>query len=93
MRQSIIAEGKRCYICGTTVGLEKHHCMFGSGHRKLADKYGLTVWLCAFHHRDTKEGVHGNRELDLRLKRVAQITFEAKHGHELWMKCFGRDYL
>jgi len=91
--KSIIAEGKCCYVCGSTSSLEKHHVMFGSSHRKLADKYGLVVWLCAYHHRDTKEGVHGNRELDLRLKRDAQTAFEAKHSHELWMEKFGRNYL
>jgi hypothetical protein len=38
--------------------------------------------------------VHGlNKEADLRLKRVAQITFEAKYSHEKWMEVFGKNYL
>jgi hypothetical protein len=53
----------------------------------------MKVWLCQFHHRDNKQGVHGNRELDLKLKRKAQEVFEAKHGHEKFMKIFGRNYL
>jgi len=91
--RSIMAEGKCCYVCGSTSCLERHHVLFGTSHRKLSDKYGLVVWLCAYHHRDNKEGVHGNRKLDLRLKRDAQTAFETKHSHELWMEKFGRDYL
>ena len=91
--KSIIQKEKECYLCGTTTGLENHHCIHGSGWRKLADSYGLTVWLCSYHHRDSKQGVHGNRELDLKLKRKAQEVFEEKHGHEKFMKIFGRNYL
>ena len=91
--KSIIQTEKECYLCGSTLNLEKHHCIYGTGHRKLADKYGLTVWLCPFHHRDNKYGVHGNREFDLEMKRLAQETFESKHGHDKWMQTFGRDYL
>lgn len=91
--KSIICNKKECYLCGSTQNLECHHLMHGTGWRKLADKYGLKVWLCAYHHRDNKHGVHGNRELDLKLKRKAQEVFEAKHGHEKFMKIFGRNYL
>lgn len=92
--RSIICNGDCCYLCGSTRGLERHHCLYGTANRKLADKYGLTVMLCSRCHRDTKCGVHGlNKEADLRLKMVAQITFEAKYSHEKWMKVFGRNYL
>lgn len=91
--KSIIQKDRECFLCGSTQNLECHHLMHGSGWRKLADKYGLKVWLCAYHHRDNKQGVHGNRELDLKLKRMAQEVFEAKHGHEKFMKIFGRNYL
>lgn len=90
--KSIISEEKRCYLCGSTVGLEMHHIFF-SALRPASDKYGLKCWLCAFHHRDNKHGVHGNRELDLKLKRKAQEIFEAKYSHEKYMKIFGRNYL
>ena len=61
--KSIIQKEKECYLCGSTLNLEKHHCIHGTAGRKLADKYGLTVWLCAYHHRDQKNGVHGNKDL------------------------------
>ena len=92
--KSIIQKEKECYLCGSTQGLERHHCLYGTANRKLADKYGLTVWLCSKHHRDSKVGVHGmNTEADKMLKRIAQKAFEKKWNHELWMLQFGRNYL
>ena len=93
MTKSIICNEKKCYLCGSTQNLECHHLMHGTGWRKLADKYGLKVWLCAYHHRDNKHGVHGNAELDLWFKQLAQNCFEIVHGHEKWMEVFGRNYL
>ena len=92
--RSIICNGECCYLCGSTQNLERHHCVYGRGVRPLADKFGLTVMLCSRCHRDWKYGVHGlNKQADLRLKRVAQITFEAKYSHEKWMEVFKRNYL
>jgi len=79
-----------CYVCGST-NVEYHHALFGAKYRKLADKYGLIVALCPEHHRG-KYSPHFDRELDLELKRKAQEEFEAVHGHEAWMRVFGRNY-
>ena len=90
--KSIIQSEKRCYLCGSTY-VENHHCLHGTALRKLADKYGLTVWLCSYHHRDNKNGVHGNKQLDTWFKQLAQRTFEKKYSHEKFMEIFGRNYL
>lgn len=73
--KSIIQEEKKCYISGQTYWLESHHIFFGRAYRKLSEKYGLKVYLTRDLHRGTK-GVHNNRELDLKLKRIAQQKFE-----------------
>lgn len=92
--KSIIQSEKRCYLCGSTVGLEEHHIIYGSGWRKLSEAYGLKVWLCYRHHRDAKVGVHGlNTAANKRLKRVAQKAFEKRYNHDIWMLQFGRNYL
>ena len=92
--KSIIQREKRCYLCGSTVGLEEHHCIHGTGWRKLAEQYGLKVWLCYKHHRDSRVGVHGlNVKADKMLKRLAQRTFEKRYNHDIWMLQFGRNYL
>lgn len=73
--------------------IEWHHCIGGNPGRKLSDKYGLVVPLCVEHHRGNT-GVHKCRAVDLKIKQLAQTTFEKKVGsREEWMKIFGRNYL
>ena len=91
--KSIIQKEKECYLCGSTLNLECHHLLHGTANRKLADKYGLKVWLCAYHHRDQKHGVHGDASLDLWFKQLAQNCFEIAWSHEKWMEVFGKNYL
>lgn len=82
---------KSCYFCGTTIGLEQHHVFHGS-RRQLADKHGLTVWLCREHHTGPG-GVHNNIDMDRYLERIGQKKFEETHSHEEWMRIFGKNYL
>ena len=91
--KSILQSGDpRCFFCGRTLGLERHHVMSGPN-RKLSEKYGLWVYSCDFCHRDTKEGVQYNRKKADSLKRLTQIAFEARHSHELWMEEFRKNYI
>lgn len=91
-RRSIIQQEKKCLLCGATYGCELHHCIHGTAGRKIADKLGLTVWLCAEHHRGSVSP-HQNRDIDLRLKRLAQTEYEKKHTREEWLEKVGRNYL
>ena len=87
-----LQSSKVCYVTGRTDGLELHHCIYGNGKRKLADKYGLTVWLVTEWHTG-EHGVHnGNVKLDMELKRLAQREFIKVYGYALWMSEFGREY-
>lgn len=92
--KSIVEQGsvKRCFLCGTFGILEKHH-IFGGPNRKWSEKYGLTVHLCPFCHRDNREGVHGNAEKMRALHQIGQRTFEQKYSHEQYMEIFGKNYL
>lgn len=93
MAKSIIQNEKECFICGTTLNLHEHHCLYGTANRNQSEKYGLKVWLCQPHHTG-KFGVHSNRVPDLQIKRIAQMTFERKIGtREDFMKEFGKSYL
>lgn len=91
-KKSILQSEKQCFYCGTTLNLERHHCIHGTAGRRIADKLGLTIWLCSEHHRGNYSP-HQNRELDLRLKRFAQSCYEDKHSREEWMEKVGRNYL
>lgn len=74
-----IVQGNRegCYICGRTP-TEEHH-IFGGPSRPLSDKYGLTVNLCPYHHRDSKGGVHFNPVLMDMLKQKGREAFEREY--------------
>ena len=91
MSDSIIQTGeKKCFISGSQINLDVHHCIHGNANRKIADKYGLWVWL----RHDIHMLLHDkDKELDKQLEQVAQRAFEKKFSHEMWMKLFGKNYL
>lgn len=102
MSKSIIQDKKKdpsCYLCNLLHGIdmdqirEEHHIMFGGQHRKKSEHYGLKVYLCILHHRTGREAVHINKETNELLKEIAQIAFEKKYSHELWMQEFGKNYV
>lgn len=92
--------GGECYLCRKLLGIdtpaayrEEHHAMHGTANRKLAEHYGLKVYLCSYHHRTGPVAVHRCQKTDLILKQDAQKIFEHKYGHAKWMEVFGRNYL
>ena len=88
-----------CYLCSKLNNgdwiqeVEEHHVMFGTADRKLSEHYGLKVYLCLGHHRNSSEAVHRNKRNDLILKRDAQEAFMKKYPDKDWMEVFGRNYL
>lgn len=91
--KSIIQGERQCYFCGSTVGLEEHHVFFGVSRRKISEREGFKAWLCPYHHRGGKHGVHGCRSLDLVLKRACQEEYEKTHTREEWLALIGRNYI
>ncbi len=82
-----------CIECGEP-GAETHEC-FGGSRRNMSRLYGLTVRLCAEHHRGTT-GVHGKNGHLLRewCEKYGQKKFEKEHGsREHFIRLFGRSYL
>lgn len=92
--ESAIQSEKQCYACGTTLNLHDHHIIYGTSNRKKSEKYGLKVWLCAYHHNMSNEGVHFNKTLDMALKTKAQTYYEEHYGsRQDFIREFGRSYL
>lgn len=91
--KTVLQNEKVCFVCGTPFNLHDHHIFFGAN-RKIAERRGLKVWLCVHHHTGSNEAVHNNRQLDLKLKRMAQEYYEAHYGtREQFIQEFGRNYL
>lgn len=78
----------RCYVCQKYGITQRHHMIHGS-RRKAADREGLTCHLCLeCHHK-----VHnGDAQLDLTLKKIAQMAYERTHTREEWMQLMGKNY-
>ena len=82
----------RCYFCGSRINLEIHHVLGGVANRPLSEKFGLWVYLCHNCHTGT-DGAQYNRERNQKLKRLAQIAFEARYSRKEWMETFRKNYL
>lgn len=93
MKKISLQNCKECYVCKTKIGLHHHEIFYGSANRKKSIAYGCQVWLCGSHHNLSDEGVHYNKELDIRLKRLAQTEFEASYSHEKFMQVFHKNYI
>lgn len=83
---------RECYICGSTYWLERHH-VFGASNRSNSEKYGMVVDLCHFCHNEPPNGIHFNRQNDLKLKREFQQRFEDEYPGLSFIDIFGRNYL
>ena len=92
MAKSVIQKDKQCFICGTTYNLHLHHVWEGS-RRQASERNGLTVYLCAYHHNMSDEGVHNNSKNNLNLKQECQRKYEKLHSHEEFMNIIGKNYL
>lgn len=90
--RAILQKEKKCWLCGSTLDLHRHHVFGGSANRAKSEKYGLTVYLCAPHHNMSSAGVHFDKTFDAQLKAWAQEKFEEIYGHETFMKIFRRNY-
>lgn len=93
--RSIVSNNKKCFICGTTRDLHKHHIYYGMSNRRLSEKYGCWLWLCVHHHVLGPGAVHENKDLDLKLKKLCQVKWEELGigSREEFMRTFGRNYL
>ncbi len=91
--KSIMQTKKECFITGYIYNLHKHHIFEGTANRRLSEQYGLWVWLRADWHNLADYGVHFNKELDRKLKVLAQEKFEEKYGHNKFMEVFKKNYI
>jgi len=93
-RYSIIQDDlKECLVCKTTRNIHIHHIYQGVANRKNSEKYHCIVALCARHHNMSSAGIHYNKELDKKIKQLAQTTFEKNHTREEFREIFGKSFL
>lgn len=79
------------YLHMTVPAVHEHHCIHGVANRKLADKDGLTVFLCMACHN----ALHDKRLYDLKLQQYAEQVWLDHYGKTVdeWIKRYGKNYL
>ena len=81
-----------CYL--TKSNLTHRHHVFGGSNRKRSEKYGFIIPLHPNLHNMSNEGVHFNKELDLKFKKMAQTYYENHYGTRQEFRTeFGKSYL
>lgn len=84
-----------CFLCGAWGWVEEHH-IFGSANRKLSEKYGLKVKLCAIKcHREGPRAAHQCAETAQELHEYGQRKFMKEQGATIddFRARFGKNYL
>ena len=86
----MINDERKCFLCGVTYSLEKHHCLHGT-RRKKADEDDLTVYLC---HRCHMR-LHDLGEDDRTLQQVAERYWIYKNKSDVngFISRYGKNYL
>lgn len=88
-RYSILTNDlEHCIECGRP-NIELHEVFYGKN-RNNSIKYGLVIPLCKeLHHRGNLIGIHQDKELELKWKKIAQETF---NNDEEFLKIFRRNW-
>lgn len=79
-----------CYITGDGENVHIHH-IFGASNKTNSEIYGFIVPLRADWHNMADYGIHFNRELELKFKRLCQEYWLQNYGtKEEFIKLFGK---
>lgn len=97
----MLSDIKRCFVCGTTKDLHVHHIFEGVANRKKSEEDGMKIYLCGYHHNLSSAGIHFNKELELKVKKIAQEAWmrqfvpnlSREDQIEAFIKRYGRNYL
>jgi hypothetical protein len=92
IRFSILHDMNKCFVCKKP-RQAIHEIYFGTANREQSIKYGCCVGLCHEHHNMSNAGVHYNKELDLKLKRLCQKQFTRVYPSLDFVSIFGKNYL
>lgn len=95
-RYSIISDNlDRCIECGNR-NVELHEVFFGGRNRSKSIEDGLVIPLCKqFHHRGNLIGIHKDKELNLKYKKIAEKRWLEHYNKTVddFIKRYGKNYL
>ena len=84
----------QCFLCGEYGQLERHH-IFGGALRDKSERYGLTVDLCPWCHREGPDADHRSAETRILLHKYGEAMALRKTGWTVqdWIREFGKNEL
>lgn len=86
----ITSELFRCHITGDTQGIHIHH-IFGASNKANSEKYGFVVPLRSDWHNMADYGIHFDKGLNLKYKRICQEYWLEHYGtKEEFINLFGK---
>jgi hypothetical protein len=95
-RYSIITNDlEHCIECGRPI-IELHEVFFGGRNRNKSIEDGLVIPLCKqFHHRGNLVGIHKDKELNLKYKKIAEQKWLEYYNKTIddFISRYGRNYL
>lgn len=65
--------------------------VFEGRNRGNSDKYGLTIYLCSYHHNMSDDSVHFNPIYDKLTKIIGQLYFERTYDED-FIEIFRKNY-
>ena len=81
-----------CYFTGYSP-VERHH-IFGGNNRRNSEKYGFVIPLRPDLHPNGVFAGANSKEIDTKLKQMAQEYFEVNYGTRYdFIRIFGKSYL
>lgn len=91
--KSIISNEKKCWICGKTYDLDKHH-IYGAGNRNISERNGFWIYLCKEHHNMSDNSVHFNAKMRHKIQKFCQIKYESLgHTRQEFMNLIGENFI
>jgi len=80
----------KCHITNTCSNVHLHH-IFGAANKGNSEEYGFLVPLSAEYHNMSDKGIHYNKKLELKYKRICQDYWLENYGtKEEFIKVFGK---
>ena len=87
---SVIHDLKSCHITGERKNIHVHH-IFGASNKGNSERYGFLVALRSDYHNMSDHGIHFDKALDLKYKRMCEDYWLKHYGtQEEFIEVFGK---
>ncbi len=92
-RFSILQDKKQCYVCGSSI-IHTHEVYYGKNRKKSIED-GCCVYLCPRHHNMSNDGIHFNKDLDLKVKKEMEKRWLEYYNKTIddFIKRYGKNYI